>query len=135
MQFLISEMLTGFWLLYVFRLLASKYRPYGVYKDARTILVIHNLAHQVGAPLMFWSDTEHACYSAPWASSWWILFIQWGGRFVTLIQQIHLHVREWNLQQLTQIWDCLQSGMGPWDGCSLLGQGLMLLTLVKLLIC
>ncbi|KAJ6760337.1 STARCH SYNTHASE 1 CHLOROPLASTIC/AMYLOPLASTIC [Salix purpurea] len=27
-------------------LLASKYRPYGVYKDARTILVIHNLAHQ-----------------------------------------------------------------------------------------
>ncbi|KAG5229549.1 hypothetical protein OIU77_008422 [Salix suchowensis] len=27
-------------------LLGSKYRPYGVYKDARTILVIHNLAHQ-----------------------------------------------------------------------------------------
>lgn len=27
-------------------LLAAKYHPYGVYKDARTILVIHNLAHQ-----------------------------------------------------------------------------------------
>ncbi|CAM8932174.1 unnamed protein product [Rhodiola kirilowii] len=27
-------------------LLASKYRPYGVYKDARCILIIHNLAHQ-----------------------------------------------------------------------------------------
>ncbi|CAL1366369.1 unnamed protein product [Linum trigynum] len=27
-------------------LLAAKYRPYGVYKDARCILVIHNLAHQ-----------------------------------------------------------------------------------------
>ncbi|XP_022763763.1 starch synthase 1, chloroplastic/amyloplastic-like isoform X3 [Durio zibethinus] len=27
-------------------LLASKYRPFGVYKDARSILVIHNLAHQ-----------------------------------------------------------------------------------------
>ncbi|XP_022844494.1 soluble starch synthase 1, chloroplastic/amyloplastic [Olea europaea var. sylvestris] len=27
-------------------LLAAKYRPYGVYKDARSILVIHNLAHQ-----------------------------------------------------------------------------------------
>lgn len=27
-------------------LLASKYRPHGVYKDARSILVIHNLAHQ-----------------------------------------------------------------------------------------
>lgn len=27
-------------------LLASKYRPYGIYKDARSILVIHNLAHQ-----------------------------------------------------------------------------------------
>ncbi|KAG8501942.1 hypothetical protein CXB51_004576 [Gossypium anomalum] len=27
-------------------LLAAKYRPFGVYKDARSILVIHNLAHQ-----------------------------------------------------------------------------------------
>ncbi|KAK9204555.1 hypothetical protein WN943_014817 [Citrus x changshan-huyou] len=27
-------------------LLASKYRPHGVYKDARSILVIHNLSHQ-----------------------------------------------------------------------------------------
>ncbi|CAN1250784.1 Starch synthase 1, chloroplastic/amyloplastic [Linum perenne] len=27
-------------------LLAAKYRPYGVYKDARCILIIHNLAHQ-----------------------------------------------------------------------------------------
>ncbi|KAI4340924.1 hypothetical protein MLD38_025715 [Melastoma candidum] len=27
-------------------LLAAKYRPYGVYKDARSVLVIHNLAHQ-----------------------------------------------------------------------------------------
>ncbi|KAJ8435197.1 hypothetical protein Cgig2_028383 [Carnegiea gigantea] len=27
-------------------LLAAKYRPYGVYKDARSILVIHNLFHQ-----------------------------------------------------------------------------------------
>ncbi|XP_076954064.1 soluble starch synthase 1, chloroplastic/amyloplastic-like [Bidens hawaiensis] len=27
-------------------LLAAKYRPYGVYKDARSIVVIHNLAHQ-----------------------------------------------------------------------------------------
>ncbi|KAK8968109.1 hypothetical protein KSP40_PGU014736 [Platanthera guangdongensis] len=27
-------------------LLASKYRPHGIYKDARSILVIHNLAHQ-----------------------------------------------------------------------------------------
>ncbi|ONK80542.1 uncharacterized protein A4U43_C01F18980 [Asparagus officinalis] len=27
-------------------LLGAKYRPYGVYKDARSILVIHNLAHQ-----------------------------------------------------------------------------------------
>ncbi|CAL9008851.1 unnamed protein product [Prunus brigantina] len=27
-------------------LLAAKYRPYGVYKDARSVVVIHNLAHQ-----------------------------------------------------------------------------------------
>ncbi|KAL2921818.1 Starch synthase 1 chloroplastic/amyloplastic [Bienertia sinuspersici] len=33
-------------------LLAAKYRPYGVYKDARSILVIHNLSHQVGASFM-----------------------------------------------------------------------------------
>ena len=26
---------------------ASKYRPYGVYKDARTVLCIHNMAHHV----------------------------------------------------------------------------------------
>ncbi|KAK4350969.1 hypothetical protein RND71_030282 [Anisodus tanguticus] len=28
------------------RLLAAKYRPYGVYKDARSIVAIHNIAHQ-----------------------------------------------------------------------------------------
>ncbi|VAI70619.1 unnamed protein product [Triticum turgidum subsp. durum] len=28
-------------------LLAAKYRPYGVYRDSRSTLVIHNLAHQV----------------------------------------------------------------------------------------
>ncbi len=28
-------------------LLAAKYRPHGVYRDARTILAIHNLRHQV----------------------------------------------------------------------------------------
>lgn len=28
-------------------LLAAKYRPHGVYCDARTILAIHNLRHQV----------------------------------------------------------------------------------------
>ncbi|KAL6547653.1 Pentafunctional AROM polypeptide [Orobanche hederae] len=28
------------------RLLEAKYRPKGIYKDARTILVIHNLALQ-----------------------------------------------------------------------------------------
>ena len=28
--------------------LAAKYRPHGVYKDARSVLAIHNLQHQVG---------------------------------------------------------------------------------------
>ena len=28
--------------------LASKYRPHGVYTNARSILAIHNLRHQVG---------------------------------------------------------------------------------------
>ncbi|XP_011044647.1 PREDICTED: starch synthase 1, chloroplastic/amyloplastic isoform X1 [Populus euphratica] len=37
-------------------LLASKYRPYGVYKDARTILVIHNLAHQGVEPAVTYTN-------------------------------------------------------------------------------
>ncbi|CAN6202434.1 unnamed protein product [Urochloa humidicola] len=37
-------------------LLASKYRPYGVYKDARSILVIHNLAHQGVEPASTYPD-------------------------------------------------------------------------------
>ncbi|XP_075104702.1 soluble starch synthase 1, chloroplastic/amyloplastic isoform X4 [Nicotiana tabacum] len=32
--------------LVIIRLLAAKYRPYGVYKDARSIVLIHNIAHQ-----------------------------------------------------------------------------------------
>ncbi|TVU12437.1 hypothetical protein EJB05_46084, partial [Eragrostis curvula] len=37
-------------------LLAAKYRPYGVYKDARSILVIHNLAHQGVEPASTYPD-------------------------------------------------------------------------------
>ncbi|XP_059629022.1 soluble starch synthase 1, chloroplastic/amyloplastic [Cornus florida] len=37
-------------------LLASKYRPYGVYKDARSILVIHNLAHQGVEPAVTYKN-------------------------------------------------------------------------------
>ncbi|KAJ7959356.1 Starch synthase, chloroplastic/amyloplastic [Quillaja saponaria] len=37
-------------------LLASKYRPYGVYKDARCILVIHNLAHQGVEPAITYNN-------------------------------------------------------------------------------
>ncbi|GAV66188.1 Glycos_transf_1 domain-containing protein/Glyco_transf_5 domain-containing protein [Cephalotus follicularis] len=37
-------------------LLAAKYRPYGVYKDARSILVIHNLAHQGVEPAATYSS-------------------------------------------------------------------------------
>ncbi|MED6135855.1 Pentafunctional AROM polypeptide [Stylosanthes scabra] len=32
-------------------LLAAKYRPHGVYKDARSVLVIHNIAHQGVEPI------------------------------------------------------------------------------------
>ncbi|KAG5558855.1 hypothetical protein RHGRI_008716 [Rhododendron griersonianum] len=49
-------------------LLAAKYRPYGVYKDSRSILVIHNLAHQgvepaasynnLGLPLEWYGAVE-----------------------------------------------------------------------------
>ncbi|GAB2223520.1 hypothetical protein Droror1_Dr00017661 [Drosera rotundifolia] len=37
-------------------LLAAKYRPYGVYKDARSILVIHNIAHQGVEPAVTYSN-------------------------------------------------------------------------------
>lgn len=34
--------------------LAGKYRPYGTYQDARCIMAIHNLRHQVGCPAGSW---------------------------------------------------------------------------------
>ncbi|KAG6484028.1 starch synthase 1, chloroplastic/amyloplastic-like [Zingiber officinale] len=37
-------------------LLAAKYRPHGVYKDARSVLVIHNLAHQGVEPAITFSN-------------------------------------------------------------------------------
>ncbi|KAF7149286.1 hypothetical protein RHSIM_Rhsim03G0209200 [Rhododendron simsii] len=37
-------------------LLAAKYRPYGVYKDSRSILVIHNLAHQGVEPAVTYNN-------------------------------------------------------------------------------
>ncbi|XP_039842531.1 starch synthase 1, chloroplastic/amyloplastic-like isoform X1 [Panicum virgatum] len=37
-------------------LLAAKYRPFGVYKDSRSILVIHNLAHQGVEPASTYPD-------------------------------------------------------------------------------
>ncbi|KAJ0964969.1 hypothetical protein J5N97_026107 [Dioscorea zingiberensis] len=37
-------------------LLAAKYRPHGVYKDARSILVIHNLAHQGVEPAITYGN-------------------------------------------------------------------------------
>ncbi|XP_071929389.1 soluble starch synthase 1, chloroplastic/amyloplastic-like isoform X1 [Coffea arabica] len=37
-------------------LLAAKYRPYGVYKDARSIIVIHNLAHQGVEPAITYNN-------------------------------------------------------------------------------
>ncbi|KAH6804110.1 Glycogen/starch synthase [Perilla frutescens var. frutescens] len=37
-------------------LLAAKYRPHGVYKDARSIIVIHNLAHQGVEPAITYKN-------------------------------------------------------------------------------
>ncbi|OIV96836.1 hypothetical protein TanjilG_08697 [Lupinus angustifolius] len=37
-------------------LLAAKYRPHGVYKDARSILVIHNIAHQGVEPAITYGN-------------------------------------------------------------------------------
>jgi len=47
----LTEDETGTW--FWCRLLAAKYRPHGVYKDARSILVIHNIAHQVSRLILF----------------------------------------------------------------------------------
>ncbi|KAL3846178.1 hypothetical protein ACJIZ3_003581 [Penstemon smallii] len=37
-------------------LLAAKYRPFGVYKDARSVIVIHNLAHQGVEPAVTYKN-------------------------------------------------------------------------------
>ncbi|GAB4858494.1 Pentafunctional AROM polypeptide [Ancistrocladus abbreviatus] len=37
-------------------LLAAKYRPYGVYKDARCILIIHNISHQGVEPAVTYDN-------------------------------------------------------------------------------
>ncbi len=50
--------------------LAAKYRPHGVYENARSVLAIHNLRHQVRASSdcpscsynrCFWSTYESSC--------------------------------------------------------------------------
>ncbi|XXG90032.1 hypothetical protein AAC387_Pa12g1896 [Persea americana] len=50
-------------------LLAAKYRPHGVYQDARSILVIHNLAHQGVEP-----DTTYGNLGLP---SEWYGALEW----------------------------------------------------------
>ena len=42
--------------------LAAKYRPGGVYQDARSVLAIHNLRHQVGSFACLLSG-QHGCSS------------------------------------------------------------------------
>jgi starch synthase len=37
--------------------LAAKYRPHGVYTNARSVMAIHNLRHQVGSAL--WNEFVH----------------------------------------------------------------------------
>ncbi|PKA47265.1 Starch synthase 1, chloroplastic/amyloplastic [Apostasia shenzhenica] len=55
-------------------LLAAKYRPHGVYKDARSILVIHNLAHQGVEP----ATTYHNLGLPPeWYSAVEWVFPEW----------------------------------------------------------
>lgn len=97
-----------------FRLLAAKYRPYGVYKDARSIVVIHNLAHQV------------RCFS------WFSIDSSTMTILPFCLEVMVDYCRELSLHQPTVILDCPQSGMEHWGGYFLLGQEHMLLTLVKL---
>lgn len=42
--------------------LAAKYRPYGVYTNARSIMAIHNLRHQVGGAWWALADTASAVW-------------------------------------------------------------------------
>ncbi|XVF53388.1 hypothetical protein PTKIN_Ptkin05aG0095400 [Pterospermum kingtungense] len=55
-------------------LLASKYRPFGVYKDARSILVIHNLAHQGVEPAASYKNLglpSEWCGALEWVFPTW----------------------------------------------------------------
>ncbi|KAF4380381.1 hypothetical protein F8388_024674 [Cannabis sativa] len=55
-------------------LLAAKYRPYGVYKDARSILVIHNLAHQGVEPAITYKNLG---LPAEWYGALGWVFPEW----------------------------------------------------------
>ncbi|CAI0452455.1 unnamed protein product [Linum tenue] len=55
-------------------LLAAKYRPYGVYKDARCILVIHNLAHQGVEPAVTYGNLG---LSPEWYGALGWVFPEW----------------------------------------------------------
>ena len=63
------------YLFFYFSLLAAKYRPFGVYKDSRSILVIHNLAHQVRAYqfaiCIVYIQSDSAVHSRPYIFSFW----------------------------------------------------------------
>ncbi|KAL8210904.1 hypothetical protein R6Q57_005341 [Mikania cordata] len=50
-------------------LLAAKYRPHGIYKDARSIILIHNLAHQGVEPA-----TTYGNLGLPWE---WYGALEW----------------------------------------------------------
>ena len=49
--------------------LAAKYRPYGVYKAARSILAIHNLRHQVG--VCTWTLSDGMLSNMNWTQNPW----------------------------------------------------------------
>ncbi|KAJ0101779.1 hypothetical protein Patl1_05170 [Pistacia atlantica] len=55
-------------------LLASKYRPYGVYKEARSILVIHNLSHQGVEPA---ATFKHLGLPSQWYGALGWVFPTW----------------------------------------------------------
>ncbi|KAL8143507.1 hypothetical protein V2J09_016539 [Rumex salicifolius] len=58
-------------------LLAAKYRPYGVYKDARTVLVIHNLSHQGVEPGVTYDNLG---LSPEWYGALEWVFPEWARR-------------------------------------------------------
>lgn len=105
--------------------LAGKFRPYGTYKEARSIIAIHNLRHQAClCPILQQADF-HAVMSArkaylgsPWQRGLYLCLMPDGYHsLVTTGCRVSFH------QAPLAFWVSQAIGMAPWNGSTHLTSG------------